>query len=60
MSAHDMPIRYRTFYTQYDTYCVSYDTDNYFTHNTILFLASLVLKKKHYFVFIFVFVFIGK
>ena len=31
MSIYDMPVRYGTFYTytRYDTYCVSYNTNNY-------------------------------
>ena len=29
MSTYNTPIRYRTFYTRYDTYHISYDTDNY-------------------------------
>ena len=29
ISTYDMPIRYKTFYTRYDMYRVSYDTDNY-------------------------------
>ena len=29
MSTYDMPILYGIFYTQYDMYCISYDTDNY-------------------------------
>ena len=29
ISTYDKPIRYGTFYTRYDTYCVSYNTDNY-------------------------------
>ena len=29
MSTNDTPLRYKTFCTRYDTYRVSYDTDNY-------------------------------
>ena len=29
MSTYDTPIRYETFYIRYNTYRVSYDTDNY-------------------------------
>ena len=29
MSTYDTSVRYENFYTRYDMYCVSYDTDNY-------------------------------